>query len=113
MPATQSPYVTFAKMQQVLKAKRPELKVVTTEAAYIQMLASGVLPSRFVIEMANADGDVVSSQIKEFARGKILNQTAAEKKKKVDWDEGERKVYERDGNSVHEGSGRNIGKRRR
>jgi hypothetical protein len=45
-------------MQQVFKAKGPELKVVTTEAAYNQMLESAVVPSSFVIEMANADGDV-------------------------------------------------------
>ena len=48
-----SPYGTFSQMQQVFKAKRPELKVVTTEAAYNQMLESAVFPSSFVIEMAN------------------------------------------------------------
>jgi hypothetical protein len=75
-----SPYGTFSQMQQVFKAKRPELKVVTTEAAYNQMLESAVVPSRFVIEMANADGDVVSGKITEFVRGHILNRTAAEQK---------------------------------
>jgi hypothetical protein len=77
-----SPNGTFSQMQQVFKAKRPELKVVTTEAAYNQMLESAVFLSSSVIEMANADDDVVRGQICEFARenGNILNRTAAEKK---------------------------------
>ena len=76
MPAT--PYTTFAKMQRTLKDKRPELDVVTTEEEYNEMLKSAVFPSKFTIEMANADGKVVSGLLADFAAGRILNLTEAE-----------------------------------